>query len=123
MKDLDLNRRQVVVSETDADFFTQPRGEDTVEILKNLKRRGSPEVSWCFGEVKATERVTGYVTKESDSEVIVAAMRKVAAHGVYISEKVAELLARERMPKNDDLPHTLLSDREFQVFDNGDRLV
>jgi len=69
---------------------------------------------------------SGYITKESDSEVLVGAMRKVAAGGVYVSDKVAELLARERMQKTDELPHTRLSDREFQIFEKivaGTRLT
>jgi two-component system invasion response regulator UvrY len=59
----------------------------------------------------------GYLTKESDSDVLIAAMRKVAAGGVYCSEKVAELLARDHMPHTDDLPHKRLSDREYQVLE------
>lgn len=60
---------------------------------------------------------SGYLTKESDSEVLIAAMRKVAAGGVHVSGKVAELLAREHMPRADELPHSRLSDREFQIFE------
>jgi two-component system invasion response regulator UvrY len=60
---------------------------------------------------------SGYLTKESDGEVLIAAIRKVAAGGVHVSEKVAELLARDHMPSIDELPHTRLSDREFQIFE------
>ncbi|MCF8179717.1 MAG: response regulator transcription factor [Sulfuritalea sp.] len=60
---------------------------------------------------------SGYLTKESDSEILIAAMRKVAAGGVHVSEKVTQLLARERMPNRDEQPHTRLSDREFQIFE------
>ena len=59
----------------------------------------------------------GYLTKESDSDVLVAAMRKVAAGGICFSNKVTELLTREHMPQTDALPHTRLSDREFEVFE------
>lgn len=58
----------------------------------------------------------GYVTKESDSELLVAAIRKVAHGGVHISERVAELMVRGIRPAGSPLPHTQLSDREFQVF-------
>ena len=58
----------------------------------------------------------GYLTKESDGEVLVAAVRRVAKGGVYISEKVAELMVRDSRPGNEPLPHLLLSVREFQVF-------
>lgn len=59
---------------------------------------------------------SGYLTKESDSEVLLAAIRRVAAGGVYISEKVAELMVRDIRPVVETLPHDLLSDREYQVF-------
>jgi len=59
---------------------------------------------------------SGYVTKESDSDLLVTAIRRVAAGGVYISEKVAELMVRDIRPAMAPLPHTLLSDREYQVF-------
>lgn len=59
---------------------------------------------------------SGYLTKESDSEILLAAIRRVAAGGVYISDKVAELMVRGIRPVAETLPHDLLSDREFQVF-------
>ena len=59
----------------------------------------------------------GYLTKESDAELLVAAIHKVAGGGVYVSPLVAELLARKMQPESEALPHTLLSDREFQVFE------
>lgn len=59
---------------------------------------------------------SGYLTKESDSELLLAAIRRVAAGGVYLSEKVAELMVRGIRPVVETLPHDLLSDREYQVF-------
>jgi DNA-binding NarL/FixJ family response regulator len=58
----------------------------------------------------------GYLTKESDGELLVAAIRRVASGGVFISDKVAELMVRGIHPANKPLPHNLLSDREYQVF-------
>lgn len=60
---------------------------------------------------------SGYVTKESDSELLLAAMRRVAAGGVFVSDKVADIMARGLRPISEVFPHTLLSDREFQVFE------
>ena len=60
---------------------------------------------------------SGYVTKESDSELLLAAMRRVAAGGVFVSDKVAEIMARGLRPISEVFPHTLLSDRAFQVFE------
>ncbi len=59
---------------------------------------------------------SGYLTKESDSELLLAAIRRVAGGGLYISEKVAGLMARGARPVVETLPHDLLSDREYQVF-------
>jgi len=59
---------------------------------------------------------SGYLTKECDSELLVAALRKVASGGVYVSAELAEQMARERMPHSEQPPHTLLSEREYQVF-------
>ena len=47
----------------------------------------------------------GYVTKESDGDVFVSAIRRVAKGGVYISDKVAELMVRGIRPAQNALPH------------------
>jgi len=59
---------------------------------------------------------SGYLNKDSASELLVSAIHKIVGGGVFVSETAAELLARETMRGADTLPHTLLSDREFQVF-------
>jgi len=58
----------------------------------------------------------GYVTKESDCETLLAAIRQVAAGGVYLTARTAELMVRGTRPANGRLPHENLSDREYQVF-------
>ena len=59
---------------------------------------------------------SGYLSKEGDTDLLLPAIRKVAAGGIFISPKVAELLAGDIAPQESRLPHTLLSDREFEVF-------
>ncbi|MBI2749105.1 MAG: response regulator transcription factor [Burkholderiales bacterium] len=59
---------------------------------------------------------SGYLSKESDSDLLIPALRKVAGGGVFISPKVAELLATDVYRRTDSPPHTLLSNREFEVF-------
>jgi len=60
---------------------------------------------------------SGYLTKESASSQLVAAIRRVARGGAFISAEVAEHLAQDAMPHSADRPlHTALSDREYQVF-------
>jgi len=53
----------------------------------------------------------GYLTKESAAEMLLGALRKVAAGGVHVSEAAAAgLVSAERAP------HQNLSDREFEVL-------
>ncbi len=59
---------------------------------------------------------SGYLSKDSASTELVKAIRKVAGGGVYINSNIAEKLAIGLMPASDALPHTLLSDREYQIF-------
>jgi DNA-binding NarL/FixJ family response regulator len=59
---------------------------------------------------------SGYLSKEGDTDLLLPAMRKVAFGGVFISPTVAELLATDASPHKEVMPHTLLTDREFEVF-------
>jgi DNA-binding NarL/FixJ family response regulator len=109
-------------------------GKNGLELIK-LIRHDRPRLPILIFSMHQEEQyalralhagASGYLTKESDGEVLIAAIRKVAAGGVHVSDKVAEMLARERMPATDDLPHARLSDREFQIFEKiiaGTRLT
>jgi DNA-binding NarL/FixJ family response regulator len=109
-------------------------GKNGLELIK-LIRQDKPRLPILIFSMHQEEQyalralragASGYLTKESDSEVLIAAMRKVAAGGVHVSEKVAQLLAREHMPNTDELPHARLSDRELQIFEKivaGIRLI
>jgi len=59
---------------------------------------------------------SGYLFKDGDSELLLPAMRKVAGGGMFVSPKLAELLATDISPNTHDRPHTLLTNREFEVF-------
>lgn len=59
---------------------------------------------------------SGYLTKDSASAQLVAAIRKIAAGGIYISAAAAEQLALGAMQTGAALPHSALSDREFEVL-------
>jgi DNA-binding NarL/FixJ family response regulator len=59
---------------------------------------------------------SGYLTKESASAELVAAVTKVASGGVYVSLAMAERFAQSLTEPADTLPHQRLSDREFDVF-------
>ena len=59
---------------------------------------------------------SGYITKDSEPEKLLAAIRKVSAGGRYISPALAEQMAFEVTFPDQRLPHVLLSDREDEVF-------
>ena len=58
----------------------------------------------------------GYITKESASEDLVGAIRKILAGGRYISPALAEKLASDLQTPSAKTPHEALSDREFQIL-------
>jgi len=58
----------------------------------------------------------GYLTKQSATEELLRAVRKVMLGGKYVSTSMADLLASEIGTDAGRLPHELLSDREFQVL-------
>lgn len=100
-------------------------GKNGLELIK-LIRQTHPRLPILIFSMHQEEQyalralhagASGYLTKESDGEVLVAAIKRVSSGGVHISEKLAAMLARERMPKTDELPHARLSDREFQIFE------
>ena len=59
---------------------------------------------------------SGYLSKAGDSDLIVPAIRKIVQGSVFISPKVAELLAMDSLLNVQNPSHTLLTDREFSVF-------
>ena len=97
-------------------------GLEMIKVIKNDKPRLPILILSMHNEEQYALRAlhagaAGYLSKESDSDVLVAAMRKVAAGGLCFSAKVTELLTREHMPQTDVLPHTRLSNREFEIFE------
>ena len=82
--------------------------------LKILVLSMHEENQYAVRAIKAG--ASGYLTKDSASIELVSAIRKLAAGGAFISAEVAEQLARDAHGATDALPHTTLSDREYQVF-------
>jgi DNA-binding NarL/FixJ family response regulator len=99
-------------------------GKSGIELIKWAKL-ARPELAILVLSMHQEEQyavrsiragASGYVTKDSASELLVAAIRKVAGGGLYISPGVAEQLAFTLRPQAADLPHQTLSDREYEVF-------
>jgi DNA-binding NarL/FixJ family response regulator len=59
---------------------------------------------------------SGYLTKGSAPELLISAIRRVAAGGKHISRVLAEKLAYELDPFTEKPLHETLSDREHQVL-------
>lgn len=57
----------------------------------------------------------GYVTKDCEPEILLAAIRKVAAGGHFIDPALVDAMVFET-GTSDAPPHEILSDREFQVL-------
>lgn len=58
----------------------------------------------------------GYIAKDSDPEILLEAIRRVAGGGKYIDPVLAEQLAFDALLPDHRVPHARLSDREFEVF-------
>jgi two-component system, NarL family, invasion response regulator UvrY len=58
----------------------------------------------------------GYINKASASEELVGALRKAVSGGRYVSAAYAESLVSELAEGRKQLPHELLSDREYRVM-------
>ncbi len=72
VESLDLQAKRVQVREVQVDHYTEARGEDNIEIQAVLKRRELGGVQWCFGNVRAREQVTGYVTKHVSTQKVLS---------------------------------------------------
>jgi len=73
-----------------------------------------PEKQYAVRALKAG--AAGYLTKETAPDLLVDALRRVAAGGRYVSPGLAETLADHVEKGREGAPHEALSDREFAVF-------
>jgi two-component system, NarL family, invasion response regulator UvrY len=73
-----------------------------------------PEDQYAIRMLRAG--AAGYITKESDTGELLAAIRKVAKGGKYVSPLLAEKLAETVAQDSTRMPHQILSNREFQVL-------
>lgn len=95
-----------------------------LEILKDIKTiypdiavlilSMHPEEHYAVRVLKAG--ASGYLTKESASDELLAAIRKAGSGGKYISTALAEKLAFDLDVTMSKSSHQVLSDREFEVM-------
>ena len=96
-------------------------GLDTLKELKTIKPDLSVLIFTIYPEEQYAVRVlkagaSGYINKESEPEVLIEAIRKVAQGRKYISPYLAELLASNLESGGEAPVHEQLSDREYQVM-------
>jgi DNA-binding NarL/FixJ family response regulator len=94
-----------------------------LDVLKHLKVEKPdlpvlmlsmyPEEQYAVRTLKAG--ASGYLTKESASDELIAAIRKVSSGGKYVTSSLAEKLASCLDTYSDKPVHEKLSDREYQV--------
>jgi DNA-binding NarL/FixJ family response regulator len=82
--------------------------------LRVLVLSTHPEEQYAVRALKAG--AAGYLTKDHSPEQLVQAIGKVVRGGKFVSPSLAEQLARDLDLGRNQLPHELLSDREYQVL-------
>jgi len=99
-------------------------GRSGIELIKLLKVE-RPKLRLLVLSMHSEEQyavravragAAGYLTKESAADELVAAIRRIAGGGAYISPETAERLVLASNSGSDGPPHTLLSNREYEVF-------
>ena len=118
---VDLSRR--VPWEVAVLDYNMP-GKNGLELIKELRQRYPgravlilsmyPEDRYAVRALKAG--ASGYLTKESAPEQLLAAVGKVSEGGSFITPELAEHMARGLAGGSLTLPHEGLSDREFEVL-------
>jgi len=99
-------------------------GRDGLEVLKELKKHKPklavlmlsmyPEEQYAIRALRSG--ASGYLTKESAPDELIAAIRKVSSGGKYISSSLAEKIVHKLGDQSDAPLHEQLSDREYQIF-------
>jgi two-component system, NarL family, invasion response regulator UvrY len=95
-----------------------------LEVLKEIRVR-YPHVKTLilsmhpearYARRALSDGAAGYVTKDTASEDLVTAVRRVFFRGRYISEALADTLVNRSDSNAETLPHTTLSDREYELL-------
>jgi two-component system, NarL family, invasion response regulator UvrY len=99
-------------------------GMDGLDVLKQLKIEKPripviiltihPEAQYALRILRAG--ASGYLTKESVSDELITAIKKVHRGGKYISPSLAEKIAFALDTDSEKILHETLSDREYQVM-------
>ena len=96
-------------------------GLEVLKRLKNEKPKLPVLVLSMYSEEQYAVRVikagaSGYLTKESASEELISAIRRISGGRKYITSSIAERLADDVETTTEKPLHDTLSDREFEVY-------
>lgn len=96
-------------------------GTDLIRQIKDEKPRLPILVLSMHKEDQYAGRVlkagaSGYLCKDGAPSQLILAIRKVASGGVFITQEAAESMAMGLIPNQNVAAHTLLSNREYQIF-------
>lgn len=99
-------------------------GRSGIELIRQVKGEKSgvrilvlsmhSEEQYAVRALKAG--ASGYLTKESAADQLVAAIRRIAGGGAYVTPETAQRLALGLDAAAEGPPHASLSEREMQVF-------
>jgi DNA-binding NarL/FixJ family response regulator len=109
-------------------------GKNGIDILKTLREENPrlkalmlsmyPEDQYALRALKAG--AYGYLNKASAPELLLDAVAQIMAGRKFITPAIAQSLADNLASNSEELPHTRLSDREFQtlcLMSSGQRLA
>ena len=96
-------------------------GLDLLKDLRTLHPKTAVLVLSMYPEERFAVRTfrdgaSGYVTKDTAPQELVKAIRRVAAGRRYVSDSLADELARTLGESGEPATHTSLSNREYQVL-------
>lgn len=105
---LDLNMAGI----SGADLITRVKAQRADLPILVLSMHNDPQVAARMLKAGAS----GYITKDCNPDILLLAIRKVAANGNYIAPDLAEKMVFDAKSTAQRPLHTLLSDRESEVF-------
>jgi len=99
-------------------------GKSGLDLLLDLKNQfndlpvlilsAMPEEAYAKRVIKMG--ASGYIHKESTPELLIPAIRRVLKGKIYISGKLADILASDLTKNETEILHEQLSEREFEVL-------
>jgi len=99
-------------------------GRNGIELINEIKRI-NPKIPILALSIHPEDKqalrilksgASGYLCKDSASNELVLAIRKIHTHGRYLSESLSEQLAFSIIPEKKLKPHEQLSNRELETM-------